>query len=471
MAETDPVNKPVQAGDNVTPNKQAISESSNDMPSSLHTSDLLLNSEATALQTDGKNDTVKSVSSNDIPSIDSSDLLIDPEALKKETPVQLNDKNEKDATKTPPHESEIAQSSEEPLTLHTNDLELITDQSLENATQDKDKETVETKSNEVPIETERHLIDSLQKENDKLVEENRLLKQQIELRKEQATLQTADIIAQVSNWVSETGLGQNDNSPEKYENTAVAHKSYQPDKQISNEMFKKIEESLGYPQMESTPKKVAHYKAQINKEASIFSDHKKEDSSSGIPYEPESLPEQDSKVCHEDTIEALSHVTPTRRIIGELAFQLDRRILTYVFCGKHMGQKEGKQRKRFYGYTTANVIDKIRYEAIDKSTAMLNTKKEMVMKYRYDYIINSLRPLGFTEERHPEFITYLINKYGLLSAPPDKNSARRTVLDDPKLLRKILRKILPTTEIKDALVLLDCLQLLAHDDQMPLFRF
>ena len=161
-----------------------------------------------------------------------------------------------------------------------------------------------------------------------------------------------------------------------------------------------------------------------------------------------------------------AELRPNRRFIGEVCYQLDRRILSYVFSGQHM---EGKERKRFYGYTIENIPQMIMLESADAKTGMLNMKKKLAMQYRFDYIMNSLGALGYKITRHPAISMQLVNKYGLLSSPPEKDMVEKYALGRPDILKALLESITPTYEWEDVSVMAECLILMADDDGKPLF--
>lgn len=164
-------------------------------------------------------------------------------------------------------------------------------------------------------------------------------------------------------------------------------------------------------------------------------------------------------------------VRPTKRLIGEIAFQLDRRILDYVFTTRNTAN-EKKHKRRFYGYTLSNIVEKIRVESMDPSTKKFNGKRELEMRYRYQYIIRTLIPFAYCIEKHGDFSQEMVNKYGLLSGPPDKTTVTNFGLDDPAVLRMLLSKLCKSEqELVNVLILLDCLCLIAHDDGKPLFMW
>ena len=52
-----------------------------------------------------------------------------------------------------------------------------------------------------------------------------------------------------------------------------------------------------------------------------------------------------------DLTNLLQSIQLSKRLLGEIAFQLDRRIVNYVFSAKH----DKRQRKRLYGYCVQNI--------------------------------------------------------------------------------------------------------------------
>ncbi|KAK3085836.1 hypothetical protein FSP39_009398 [Pinctada imbricata] len=161
-----------------------------------------------------------------------------------------------------------------------------------------------------------------------------------------------------------------------------------------------------------------------------------------------------------------------KRLIGEIAFQLDRRILEFVFAWKDMEQSSNMQRKRrYYGYSTANIGQMIRKEAT-KPNGDLDHKKELEMRYRFDYVIRTLKKFGYNLDLHGGFSQDMVNKHGLMVGPPDAQTVRKFGLDDPVVLRLLLRQMIADDrELANALILLDCLCLMAYDDKRPIFMW
>lgn len=164
-------------------------------------------------------------------------------------------------------------------------------------------------------------------------------------------------------------------------------------------------------------------------------------------------------------------IRPNKRIIGEVAFQLDRRILEYVFTWKYSPDSSQDKRRRFYGYTISNMGAMIRKEATDR-TGQFNAKKELEMRYRFDYVIKALSKYGYVLEKHAILTQDLVNRYGLLSGPPDRKIASEIGLDDPVILRVLLSQMIKDDNLlQEVLILLDCLCLLAHEDKRTIFLY
>lgn len=164
----------------------------------------------------------------------------------------------------------------------------------------------------------------------------------------------------------------------------------------------------------------------------------------------------------------LSKLKPTRRLIGELSFQLDRRILEYVFC-KRYTREDGKRKRRFYGFSVINISQMIRKEATD-AHGKLDAKEDLEMRYRFDHIVRCMSPFGYIFEKHAEVSQDMVNKYGLMSTSPDRQTINDFGLEDPVVLRALLGHLIGAKEeLEDVLVLLDCLYLLSHDDGRPVF--
>ncbi|XP_036206760.1 speriolin-like protein [Myotis myotis] len=147
------------------------------------------------------------------------------------------------------------------------------------------------------------------------------------------------------------------------------------------------------------------------------------------------------------------------RIVGEIAFQLDRRILAYVFPGV----------TRLYGFTVSNIPEKIKQTSIKSLDGSVDEKKLRELTHRYLTLMARLEKLGYNREVHPVFSEFLINTYGILKQRPDLRA--NPLHSSPAALRKLVIDIVPPKFLGDSLLLLNCLCELSKEDSKPLFAW
>ncbi|KAG8546269.1 hypothetical protein GDO81_019361 [Engystomops pustulosus] len=126
-----------------------------------------------------------------------------------------------------------------------------------------------------------------------------------------------------------------------------------------------------------------------------------------------------------------------------MAFQLDRRILTFIF----------PDHTRLYGVSVANIPQKIIEAATDPATGNVDEKKRTSMMQRYDEIMKTLKQYGYDMAIHPTFSEKMVN-----------------ALCDPENLKKIAYCAVPSSDLENVLTLLKCLSQLSKRDGKPLFR-
>lgn len=134
---------------------------------------------------------------------------------------------------------------------------------------------------------------------------------------------------------------------------------------------------------------------------------------------------------------------PTKRLIGEVAYQLDRRILEYIFNDsdtsgsgniaaeqKNDGQSQGS-RRRFYGYIIQNIPEKINRECVNPNTGMLDSTKQYRLQNRFNFIFKRLKSLGYDYLYHPEITCSMVKLYvsqTLVNYLTNQTGIRRIVL-------------------------------------------
>ncbi|XP_077022665.1 speriolin isoform X2 [Tamandua tetradactyla] len=146
------------------------------------------------------------------------------------------------------------------------------------------------------------------------------------------------------------------------------------------------------------------------------------------------------------------------RLVGEIAFQLDRRILSSIF----------PERVRLYGFTVSNIPEKIIQASLNPSDHKLDEELCQTLTQRYVSIMNRLQSLGYNGRVHPALTEQLVNAYGILRERPElaaSEGGSYTV----EFLQRVLVETVHPSMLTDALLLLSCLSQLAHDDCKPMF--
>ena len=147
------------------------------------------------------------------------------------------------------------------------------------------------------------------------------------------------------------------------------------------------------------------------------------------------------------------------RVLGEIAFQLDKRILSFVLNGKF--NRECRY-KTFYGYNVVNLQQRI----IERESGEI---KE-VMLDRYRFLMRTLHSLGYIVPHHANFASMLVNKYGVMKQGRAESRQIIISVTDEGLLRDIVQQVSsPQQERRDILILLQCLAVMAADDGMAMF--
>ncbi|XP_028389526.1 speriolin [Phyllostomus discolor] len=146
------------------------------------------------------------------------------------------------------------------------------------------------------------------------------------------------------------------------------------------------------------------------------------------------------------------------RLVGEIAFQLDRRILSSIF----------PERVRLYGFTVSNIPEKIIQASLNPSNHKLDEELCQTLTQRYVSIMNRLHSLGYNGRVHPALTEQLVNDFGILRERPELAVSEGGSFTVDFLQRVLVETVHPSM-LSDALLLLSCLNQLAHDDGKPMF--
>ncbi|XP_026150080.1 speriolin-like protein [Mastacembelus armatus] len=146
------------------------------------------------------------------------------------------------------------------------------------------------------------------------------------------------------------------------------------------------------------------------------------------------------------------------RLLGEIAYQLDRRILSHVFQGH----------KRLYGFTLLNIPDKIIEVTTHPLTGKIDDGYRVHLTQRYSNLMDRLNQLGYKATLHPPFTEFIVNTYGILKERPGEYSTQAKVYNNPDFLGKLIMSTAPRKLQKDLLLVLTCLCNMAEKDRKPL---
>ncbi|XP_058920168.1 speriolin-like protein [Kogia breviceps] len=174
-----------------------------------------------------------------------------------------------------------------------------------------------------------------------------------------------------------------------------------------------------------------------------------------------SLPSGDRtrRSYYPNEIQGFASTEKDGRIVGEIAFQLDRRILAYVFPGV----------TRLYGFTVSNIPEKIKQTSIKSLDGSVDEKRMRELTHRYLTLTARLERLGYNRDVHPAFSELLINTYGILKQRPGVRAD--PLHSSPAALRKWVIDVVPPKFLGDSLLLLNCLCELSKEDSRPLFAW
>ncbi|KAM4045351.1 speriolin-like protein [Anomaloglossus baeobatrachus] len=149
----------------------------------------------------------------------------------------------------------------------------------------------------------------------------------------------------------------------------------------------------------------------------------------------------------------LENIKKCQRIVGELAFQLDRRILSAIFL----------EQQRMYGYRVPNIKEKIIQVTTIPATGKVDEKLRYELYQRYNHTMDELRKFGYNPTVHPHFTEYIVNTYGITKDRHAKTEDLSSY-NDPQYLNKMINECMPRDIVEDIIIILNCLVYFARED-------
>ncbi|KAM4040195.1 speriolin-like protein [Anomaloglossus baeobatrachus] len=153
-------------------------------------------------------------------------------------------------------------------------------------------------------------------------------------------------------------------------------------------------------------------------------------------------------------------VEKCQRIVGEMAFQLDVRILWAIFPEQH----------QLYGYRLPYIKERIIQVTTSPTTGKVDEQLRSELYQRYNHIMDELRKLGYNPAVHPRFTEYIVNTYGITK---DRNARTENFAsyNDPQYLNEMITECMPRDIVKDIITILNCLVYFAREDGESLLIF
>ncbi|KAM4023603.1 speriolin-like protein [Anomaloglossus baeobatrachus] len=151
-------------------------------------------------------------------------------------------------------------------------------------------------------------------------------------------------------------------------------------------------------------------------------------------------------------------VMKCQRIVGEMAFQLDRWILCAIFLEQH----------RLYGYRVPYIKEKILQVTTCPLTGKVDENSRSDLYRRFNQTMSHLKKLGYCPEVHGHVTEYLVNTYGIIK---DKQAGIDDLssFNDPEYLSKMVLECMPCDKTSDILIIHKCLACFAKEDGKSLF--
>ena len=160
------------------------------------------------------------------------------------------------------------------------------------------------------------------------------------------------------------------------------------------------------------------------------------------------------------------------RLLGEIAFQLDRRIFSHIFEGAKR-ISDSRRRRRYYGFSVANIRQQIENEAAETETKALSLSPQYhlsksELNSRCDDVFQVLRTHGYREDYHPLFSCRLVNEHGLTDGWVKHTASYQ----DPDVLKAAVDELaIDDEKRKHVMILLNCLTALANTDGQALILY
>ncbi|XP_043912835.1 speriolin-like [Protopterus annectens] len=148
------------------------------------------------------------------------------------------------------------------------------------------------------------------------------------------------------------------------------------------------------------------------------------------------------------------------RIVGEIAYQLDQRILSYIF----------PEEVSLTDLTVKNATTDMLEIAKDPMTGEIDSKMLSQMGQNYVDILDRLRiNQGYDDKIHPVFTECIFKSYGVLLRRPQPGTQEYLAYNDYNYLHDVIVSTVPEDIAPGCICLLNCLYHFSKTDEKPMF--
>lgn len=158
-----------------------------------------------------------------------------------------------------------------------------------------------------------------------------------------------------------------------------------------------------------------------------------------------------------------------KTVIGEIAFQLNKRMMKIVFQQNTTKFMKDLMRDRYYGHAVQSISYLIKKETL-KADGTEDVIGELIYRDRLENLLKQLEKHGYKEKIHGDFARKMVEKYGTLNCRLSRRQVNEYGLEDQDVLEALLNEIAADkSELHNTMVLLNCLRTIVIWDGGHLF--
>lgn len=158
-----------------------------------------------------------------------------------------------------------------------------------------------------------------------------------------------------------------------------------------------------------------------------------------------------------------------KTVIGEIAFQLNRRMIKIVFQQNTTKFMKDLQRDRDYWHAVQSIHYLIMKETL-KADGTQDVISELIYSDRFENLLKRLEKYGYNQMIHEEFVYKMVEKYGTINCKLSRSQVKEYGLENQDVLEALLYKTAANgAELHNTMMLLNCLRTVVNWDGDHLF--